>query len=83
MKDIAMIPFKNLVKSFCKELEESSIKYIESDEFKKSEYDLYTPHDLLDAMMNEEYEHKRLVILCLLHYKIERKLFNPASLLPV
>lgn len=73
MKNLNIIPFKALVKNFCQELSVASIGYIESDEFKKSQYDLYTPHDLLEAINNEEYEHKRTVLLCLLHYKIESK----------
>ncbi len=72
MKNIQLIPFKALVKNFCIELSNASIEYVESPEFKKSEYDLYSPKDLLEAVNNEEYEHKRTVLLCLLHYKMEK-----------
>jgi hypothetical protein len=73
MKNLQLIPFKALVKNFCQELSSASISYIESDEFKTSQYDLYSPKDLLEAINNEEYEHKRTVLLCLLHYKMENR----------
>lgn len=80
MKNVALIPFKLLVKDYCKELTDAAMEYIQSDEFKKSEYDMYSATDLAEAIKNEEFEHKRVVLVCLMHYKAERGLFtNRAS----
>jgi len=76
MKNVAMIPFKLLVKEYIVELSVATMEYIQSDEFKKSEYDLYSEADLIDAIKNEEFDNKRLALVCLLHYKAERGLFS-------
>jgi len=70
-----MISFKILIEEFCDELKRKSIKYVESKEFKKSEYDHYTAIDLVEAINNEEHEEKRAALTCLLHYKIEHRFF--------
>ena len=75
MRYIAMIPFKALVREFCHKLEEAAIKFVESKEFQKSEYDHYSDVDLLDAINHEDHEEKRAVLLCVLHYKIEHNFF--------
>lgn len=75
MNNLPMIPFRNLVKQYCRDLEESTIAYIQSQEFRKSEYDKYTKADLVQAICNEEREDIRAVLCCLLVFKAERNLF--------
>jgi hypothetical protein len=81
MKNIAMPIFKTLVKQLSQELLDAAMLYVQSEEFKKSEYDLYSPRDLVDAIESEEYEYKRFALYCLLQYRAEQKrILNRASL---
>ena len=79
MKYIAMTQFKELVLEFCQELEKSAIKYVESKEFKTSQYNEYVAHDLLDAIMNEDREEVRVVLNCLLHYKLQDRFYQSSA----
>ena len=83
MRYVAMIPFKGLFREYCAQLEKQGIKYIESKEFKKSEYDHYSSYDLLEAINNEDSEERRAVLTCLLHYKIEHKFFTKSDLMSI
>jgi hypothetical protein len=70
-----MVAYKILIRTFCKDLENAAIKYVESKEFKNSPYNNYTAFELLEAINTELHEEKRAALLCLLNYKLERKFF--------
>jgi hypothetical protein len=81
MKDIHMSQFKGFVKQVSQELLNATLLYIQSEEFRKSEYDKYSAHDLADAIESEEYEYKRFALYSLLQYRAEqRRILNRASL---
>ncbi len=79
MKYIAMTQFKELVLEFCQELEKSATKYVESNEFKTSQYNEYVAKDLLEAIMNEDREEVRVVLVCLLHYKLQDRFYQSSA----
>lgn len=79
MKYIAMGPFKDLVREFCQDLEKSAVKYADSKEFKNSQYNDYTAHDLLDCISNEDREEVRAVLVCLLHYKLNDRFYQSSA----
>ncbi|MEN9919943.1 MAG: hypothetical protein RL662_2379 [Bacteroidota bacterium] len=79
MKYIAMGPFKDLIKEFCKELEKSALKYATSQEFKTSEYNEYTANELLEAITNEDREEVRATLVCLLHYKLIDRFYQSSA----
>jgi len=76
MKDIQLVEFKKGMKNYLEAITKCSMSYVASDEFKKSQYDLYTAHDLLEAINSEEREEVRQALIFMLHYKTERNLFK-------
>jgi hypothetical protein len=76
MKDIQMVEFKRGMKNYLEAITKCSIAYINSEEFRKSQYDLYSAEDLNEAIKNEERDEVKHALVFLFHYKAERKLFK-------
>jgi len=79
MKYIAMNPFKELIRKFCKEVEMGALKFVESPEFKKSVYNELTADELLDTIMQEDREDVRTVLVCFLHFKLMDRFYQSSA----
>lgn len=80
MKYIYFPDLKVLFEEMCDQIKEKGIEFLESKEFKKSDYNNYTARQLLEIINQEDREEKRAALLCFLHYKMNRVKKNTLGL---
>ena len=79
MKYVGLQSLKDLIRKYNDEVKEFALKYVESKEFRQAKYNDMTARQLLRVISNEDHEGKRAALICLLNYKMDKKIYVTMS----